>query len=608
MVVASEAVLPIGLVEGPREVVDHGARMRAARDRFLCTAEIAPDVRPEIAASWRRSTLCGLSPMEVQARYSPEMKFGGQLMRVARPVLEEREHTLKSTRCGIVLTDGEARVLARWGSDYQLERDLTSKNVIPGFCLAESAVGTNSAALVLETGLPSEVHGAEHFAADYLAFRTAGSPIVHPSNHRLLGTLNIACRTVDATPMLMPWLLEVVREIERRLRGEDCVHEQVLLESYLAARRNCRHAVVCLNDQTILSNSAAARLLGTVDQALLWEQASRAIDERANDVSILVLSDGQRVSAHCCPIFDGTAAVGAKIEIQLDQMPRAAARQAPSATSEPLEGLAGHGVRWQKLCAELTTAKAAGRRLLLVGEAGTGKLAIAQALFEGETIDVFDAALHKLQASGWVRQLHERLQHPFGVVVLAHLDALDVFTARTVSSLLHRAGDAPRIVGTVTTADGEAQLHGAPLDAFEGIVAVPALRDRLEDLRDLLRTLTDRHCTGEGTWQWMPDAIQTLSRIDWLSNVRTLEVVVRHVVAGRTPGYIDARSLPASVRAAGSRRRLSRLEQVEAAAITEALQHSQDNKLEAAERLGIARSTLYRRMRSLGLDLSEANY
>jgi transcriptional regulator of acetoin/glycerol metabolism len=38
------------------------------------------------------------------------------------------------------------------------------------------------------------------------------------------------------------------------------------------------------------------------------------------------------------------------------------------------------------------------------------------------------------------------------------------------------------------------------------------------------------------------------------------------------------------------------------------LRESDGNKLVAAQRLGIARSTLYRRMRSLRLDLSSVNY
>jgi len=608
MVVASPAESPIltfGDRPRPNRAGNRERSLRNARETFLRTRRVSSVVRPEIAGSWRRSVLCGVSPDAALPEYVTNVNFDCQLMRIARPVLEEREIAIAETRCSMVLTDAEARVLARWGSDEELERELTRIEVLPGFCIAESVVGTNSAALALEMGVPAAVHGPEHLAEAYADLSSVGAPITHPLSRRLLGTLNVVCRCEDATPLLMPWLLEVIREIERRLRVEGCVQEQLLLESYLTAKRDCRHPVVCLNDQTILSNSAAARLLGAVDKALLWEQASRAIQERANEVSTFVLSDGQRASAHCHPIFDGLSPVGAKIEIQLDQAREPVVdNRAPSATADgALATLAGRGVRWQRLCEEATRAKANGSRLLLVGEAGSGKLAIARALFADEHVDVFDAALLVVETPGaWLRRLHDRLRHPGGVVVLQHLEALDAFTARTVASVVQIVGDdGPRIVGTLT---GDATT----LDVFDTVVAVPALRDRMEDLRELLQVLTRRHTSGTGTWQWMPDAIQTLSRVDWPGNVRGLEMVIKQVVGDRTPGYIDARRLPASVRATASRRRLSRLEQLEAAAITEALQHSRGNKLEAAQSLGIARSTLYRRMRSLGIDLTEANY
>jgi transcriptional regulator of acetoin/glycerol metabolism len=50
------------------------------------------------------------------------------------------------------------------------------------------------------------------------------------------------------------------------------------------------------------------------------------------------------------------------------------------------------------------------------------------------------------------------------------------------------------------------------------------------------------------------------------------------------------------------RRRLSPLEQIEYDAIASALRACGGNKVHAAERLGMSRSTFYRRLRSLGLD------
>jgi transcriptional regulator of acetoin/glycerol metabolism len=537
------------------------------------------------------------------------MNVDCHLLRVARPVLDERERALAGCNYTLVLTDAEARVLARWGTDSELEHRLTATGVFPGCCLGEAVVGTNAAALTLETGGPVEVLGAEHFSELYVDLAGAGAPIVHPVGSRLMGTLSVGCRREDATPLLMPWLLEVVREVERRLRVEGCVNEHLLLEAFLAARRDSRHPIVCLNDQTILSNSAAARLLGTVDQALLWEQASRAIHECANEVSTFVLSDGQRVSAHCQPIFDGLSAIGAKIEIRrvLNREPRRIRKSESDSDSSCLGDLVGGSLRWRRLCEEVLAAKASGKRFVLVGEPGTGKLAILRAAFAGTEIDVFDGGLSAVEAtSSWLQRLNDSLQDESSVVVLRHLEVLDQASARAVATLVERA--AATVVGTVTVSDGVAPVHGSHLGPFDISVSVPALRERLDDLRDLVHQLAQRHSSNGGVWRWMPDAIQTLSRVDWPDNVRSLETVVRHVVSGRIPGYIDARGLPAYVRAAGSRRRLSRLEHLEAAAIAEALERSRGNKLEAAKGLGIARSTLYRRMRSLGLDLSEANY
>jgi transcriptional regulator of acetoin/glycerol metabolism len=443
------------------------------------------------------------------------------------------------------------------------------------------------------------------------ALSCAAIPLRHPVSRRTLGTVSLAWRTEEANPLVLPWLHEIAACITRRLKEAAHAGEQRLLDAFADSRRNAKNPVVCLNERTVLANSAAARLLGPADQALLWELASRCISARAGDETTLVLSCGQSIVARCSPIEDGSATVGATIEIQpaVPREPRPAQGRAP-ACGRQLLPLAGSGPRWSAMCDELAVARAAGRSVLLVGEPGAGKLSVARALFPGERVDVIDAALHAVGEPGeWLRALDERLDDPAGVVVLQHLETLDVFTARTVLSLLgRRDGGGPAVVGTLTRVAGRVAQQGPTLDWFAATVEVPPLRERLEDFRDLLDDLTARHATGAGTWRWMPDSVQTLVRVDWPSNVRSLENVVERLVAGRTPGYIDTRSLPAWIRAAATRRRLSRLEQVEAGAITAALAQAGGNKLEAARALGIARSTLYRRMRTLGIALAGANF
>jgi transcriptional regulator of acetoin/glycerol metabolism len=139
-------------------------------------------------------------------------------------------------------------------------------------------------------------------------------------------------------------------------------------------------------------------------------------------------------------------------------------------------------------------------------------------------------------------------------------------------------------------------------------IKVPPLREHLEDLPDLLAALTRKHTTAGAKVRWLPDAVQTLTRLEWPGNIGQLENLVRQVLASCRSGYISAKDLPEDVRREAPRRRLSHLERVELDAIIGALRQAAGNKSEAADHLGISRATLYRRIRAFGLDLGKAAF
>jgi transcriptional regulator of acetoin/glycerol metabolism len=581
----------------------------SARRTFLQTGQISAGVREHVAESWRRSLLSGFDPAAAGPRPASDMQIDRKLLRAAKAVLQDRAAVIGEIPCALVLTDSQARVLHQVVGDHRLEADLAAVELMPGRCLDEEYVGSNVAAIAIETQTEADLYGAEHLAPGAVPFSSAGVPIVHPVSKRLLGTLNSITRLCDSSPVLLPWLREVAGQIEQQVLSSAHVRERCLLDAYLTSTRTARHPIVCLDQQTVLSNAAASRLLSPVDQARLWEEASQAIEQDSTTISTFVLTNGQEVQAACQPIYDGGKAVGAKIEITCLQARRRRSRPKDS-TGSALPPLVGESASWRSLCEEVIAARRKREPILLVGEPGTGKASIAAAMYPGEEVEVIDAVLQQLGAAGeWVTRLHDRLQTGRGVVVLKHLEALDAFTARTVASVLAQFADraGPAIVGTVTVQGGE-EPGNLPIDGFGCVIETPALRDRGEDLRLLLAALTDRLAGDGRKVRWMPDAIQSLARVDLPSNVRTLEQIVRQVLTSPSVGYVDARDLPSWVRAAGSRRQLSRLERLEASAITAALAESGGNKLEAANRLGIARSTLYRRLTVLGIDLSVSNF
>ncbi len=156
-------------------------------------------------------------------------------------------------------------------------------------------------------------------------------------------------------------------------------------------------------------------------------------------------------------------------------------------------------------------------------------------------------------------------------------------------------------------------------------VAVPALRDRAEDIPALTRHLLGRIAQQPGlrALDITDDALDLLRRYDWPGNVRQLQnALFRAAVlcegdALTTADFPQIASLgdrpsvgSATVGATHSGGinlfrpdgNLRPLEDIEADVIRLAISHYRGRMTEVARRLGIGRSTLYRKLGELGID------
>lgn len=261
------------------------------------------------------------------------------------------------------------------------------------------------------------------------------------------------------------------------------------------------------------------------------------------------------------------------------------------------------------MCRSLT---AAGRAsVLLVGESGTGKTSIARSLTKGDVVEIDAASCSPTGGDTWLSSLEQHVESAPEVLVLLHLDELSLQAVERVATILERCSPTTRLVATCRTGRDVSPRIVEELSHLAVVIGVPALRDRPEDIPDLVRALgaryQDPHRSATRV-RWMTDALQALSRIDWPRNVASLEALVGQLLSRANAGYIGVRDLPPELVARASRRPLHGLEQMEANAILRAINNAGGNKHQAAEELGIARSTLYRKIRSLGIGLDVAAY
>jgi transcriptional regulator with PAS, ATPase and Fis domain len=148
---------------------------------------------------------------------------------------------------------------------------------------------------------------------------------------------------------------------------------------------------------------------------------------------------------------------------------------------------------------------------------------------------------------------------------------------------------------------------------------LPALRDRKEDIPVLIAHFLQRHGNGHK----VPDEVMDLlCEYDWPGNVRELEHTVQRLVAMNTGPWLTIADLPSAlVNHRWEREQTGRataeeeaakltsdressvipLDEVEKRAILKAIQITKGDRTLAAQALGIGRTTLYRKLKEYGM-------
>ncbi len=143
-------------------------------------------------------------------------------------------------------------------------------------------------------------------------------------------------------------------------------------------------------------------------------------------------------------------------------------------------------------------------------------------------------------------------------------------------------------------------------------IELPPMRERISDIPLLAQHFLQEVCeeAGRPAKEFTPEVIAALQRYSWPGNVRELQnAIERAVLLGKSdriclddlPRQIAAVG-PLSVEPIGSRTLKEALSAPERQIILEVLESNQWNRFATADVLGINRTTLYKKMKRLGLE------
>ena len=599
-------------------------RVAAARVGFLTSGlSDGGDVTDVVVASWQRSLQAGVDATSAEAVFHADLDTSSRLMRCSMPIIDRLSAETADIPLSIALTDGKARVLTRVDTSKTIGMLLDNVSFAAGFDYAEGGIGTNGVGTVFESGQPIHIVGPEHFHDRLQPFACSGAPIRDPLSGRIEGVLDISCLTEHSSPLMHSLVRSAALEIERNLLIDRSHCQQSLFESFMRVDSRSRGAVLAVGSAVLIANATAQNLLTAAEQAHVQEYAKYVMGRQERTVDQIELGSGKVVKIRGTRILAGSDIAGMVVEVALvsESLPALTSASLTSAvptggpelpTASPvirepsLVSDSGQSAVWKRACSDISAALSEHRPLLVMGETGTGKFSLVAEIYHR----VNPGGRSVLMDAGGISR-HSYPDADIAVqattlptlYIFRNIDQLSTDGLEELNTFLLMLADSDRdvyIAATLSDASIDSDLPFRDLLAhFQQAVTVPPLRHRTEDLPAVVARILAKISPGRRTTVG-PSAMRLISRYSWPRNISQLEEALAAALVRRPVGVILPEDLPGYCNDS-ARRRLSGIEALERDAIVAALRDADGNRVQAAATLGIARSSLYRKLKCYGI-------
>lgn len=598
-----------------------------------------------------------LDKRELDARLERNAKF----INVCQPLIENLYSFLANTGFVITLCDYDGYLLLIVG-DEEILNWLKSNNGVPGANWSEQYAGTNAIGTPLYLDKPMQIFCSEHYCKLSHEWIGSGAPIHAPSG-KTIGAISIGATFEKVHHHTLGMAVTTAQAIEMQLAMKEAWESADLANQYrMTIMDSISEGLIVINSENYVTlvNKVSVEMLKIEENELL----GTSIKDFISDKSLLRLIEGKKevtdyeteirtgttrlqCTLTCRPIVKAGGCNGVVIVINEILRVRKLAQKINVAEARfTFRDIIGVNSRFR---ATLDLAKAASlteSNVLLLGESGTGKEVFAQAihnssdrkngpfiaincgaipreLIASELFGYAEGAFTGAKkggnpgkfelADGGTIFLDEIGEMPLDLQSVL-LRVLEERTFTRISGREVLPSNVRIIAATNKDLEKEANMGNFRRDLFYRLnvlsIKMIPLRERKDDIRPLAESFLDRLLKkyGKPIIKISEDVWDIILRYPWPGNIRELQNVLERVVALANGRQITPDLLPFGILNNSTNLILGdkgnddqRSNSYEAEVLKTLLEENHWNISRVSLKLGVARSTLYRKLERYNL-------
>jgi len=625
-------------------------------------------VREFIASSWQRSLSQGVNPKQTAAPLLATegnlhilLQNNHSLMRCARPVTTQARVLLRDLESILILTDYDGVILDVVG-DPECVENAVGIGMVPGSGWKETVSGSNAVGTAIATGLPTQVHGEEHFIKGFKRWTCTAGIISDPYDNQLVGVIDISGLSDSFDKFHVPLVVSWANQIQLSLAKNTSDQWNLIKENsqcdFKNSHRNNGKILFDKQGRVIDHSQNTCSVLKSLDIEYDLSLKTRLSLERfggdeiiyPHDAGLWLLDDWIE------PIKDKNEIIGFKIELPIGN--RSSKRinipfktPAINIEAEAFEKISGQSASIKASIEKARKAANTPLPVLLLGDTGVGKEMFARAIHESSkfsngpfidlncgafTRDILSSELFghvegaftgakrggmmgKIEAAnGGTLFLDEISEMP--------LDLQPVFLRVLQERKIHRVGaiapipvDFRLIAATNSYLKREVSEGRFRKDLYFRLstvaIGLDPLSERKDDIEEIAQLVLKETRTSQKIIPKRISAslITALKNREWPGNIRELVNVIECMCYMSANQNLTTLDLPAGYRPGESlinvasteqgqvQKTKSSLDIAEQQTIENAIIEFSGNITQAAKHLGIAKGTLYRKMKKYNL-------